>query len=210
MAAKFVSNRDETVPLFRSPVLEVLTHVHPITPVIVFLPAAAWFGWRSWEHAGARMPALFLGGVVFWTLLEYTLHRFVFHFEPRSKSGQYLHFLLHGIHHDYPRDHTRLVMPPVVSVPLAFAFYFLFRWAFPVGFEGLFAGLLTGYVAYDSIHYATHHWPMKHGIGKFLKEYHLRHHYVDDHRAYGVSTPIWDFVFRTVPPWVKAEEPARE
>ena len=210
MAPRFVSNRDETVPLFKSPFLETFTHVHPITPVVVFMPVATWFGWSSWVRNGVMMPALFVGGVILWTLLEYSLHRFAFHYQPRTAWGQYLHFLLHGIHHDYPRDHTRLVMPPVVSVPLAFAFFFLFRWVFPATYEGLVSGLLVGYVVYDMIHYATHHWPMKSRVGRFLKEYHLRHHYVDDQRAFGVSTPLWDFIFRTVPSWVKAREPARE
>jgi len=198
---KFVSNRDETIPLFRSAALERLSHVHPAMPAILFLPVAAWFAWVGLSRAGL-VPNIGLAalGLVLWTLTEYVMHRWVFHYHPTSAIGQRIHFLMHGVHHAYPRDSTRLVMPPVVSIPLAalfgIAFHLLLGAAAPVAF----AAFLVGYVAYDTIHYATHHWPMKGPVGKFLKEYHLRHHYTDEDRAYGVSTPIWDHVFGTVIP----------
>jgi sterol desaturase/sphingolipid hydroxylase (fatty acid hydroxylase superfamily) len=141
---------------------------------------------------------LFLGGIFFWTLTEYILHRFVFHFHPSSAWGQRLHFLAHGVHHDYPNDSTRLVMPPSVSIPLAVLFYGLFSLLIPGGFlPAYFAGFLFGYVCYDTIHYATHHAPMKGRLGHWLKQHHLRHHYVDDQNGFGVSTPFWDHVFGT-------------
>ncbi|HEX9166519.1 MAG TPA: sterol desaturase family protein [Gemmatimonadales bacterium] len=201
MPAKFVSNRDETVPLFKHAYLERLSHVHPATPAVLFLPVAAWFAWVGLRTA-SFFPAVGLVafGLILWTLTEYVMHRWVFHYHPRSVVGQRVHFLAHGIHHAYPRDSTRLVMPPAVSIPLAalfgLGFHFVFGGAAPL----VFAAFLVGYVAYDTIHYATHHWPMKGPVGKFLKEYHLRHHYIDEDRAYGVSTPLWDHVFGTVIP----------
>ena len=113
---------------------------------------------------------------------------------------------MHGVHHAYPRDGTRLVMPLIVSAPLAVIFYFLFKAVFGKYYLITFAGLVLGYVCYDSIHYATHHFPMKKGLGKWLKEYHLKHHYVDSTTAYGVSNPLWDYVFGTVPSKEKAVE----
>ena len=59
------------------------------------------------------------------------------------------------------------------------------------------AGFGFGYVCYDSIHYAIHHFAMKRGVWLWLKQYHLRHHYNDDHAGYGVSSPLWDYIFRT-------------
>jgi sterol desaturase/sphingolipid hydroxylase (fatty acid hydroxylase superfamily) len=141
----------------------------------------------------------FIAGIFLWTLTEYTLHRWAFHYEPSTSLGKRVHFWIHGIHHDYPRDGTRLVMPLLASVPLATIFYSLFAFLFGTIGEVLFAGLTFGYVLYDSIHYATHHFPMKSGIGKFMKEYHLRHHYNDEYTGYGVSSPLWDYIFRTVP-----------
>lgn len=201
MGAKFVSNRDETVPLFENTFLERFSHVHPATPAVVFLPVATWFGWLGVRDAGWGLAALLaLAGVGLWTLTEYTMHRWVFHYEPRSAWGQRIHFLTHGVHHAYPRDSTRLVMPPIVSLPLATLFGVAFHLAGGSWAPAAFAGFLVGYVAYDTIHYATHHWPMKGPVGRFLKEYHLRHHYVDEDRGFGVSTPVWDHVFGTVIP----------
>jgi len=123
--------------------------------------------------------------------------------EPKSEAGKKIHFLIHGVHHDYPRDSTRLVMPLVVSIPLAVTFYFIFLLVFGPYYLNAFGGLVLGYICYDSIHYATHHFPMKRGIAKFLKEYHLKHHYVSSDTAYGVSNPLWDYVFGTVPVYLK-------
>ena len=134
------------------------------------------------------------------------MHRFAFHSNPKSDIGKKIDFLMHGVHHAYPRDGTRLVMPLIVSAPLAVIFYFLFKAVFGKYYLITFAGLVLGYVCYDSIHYATHHFPMKKGLGKWLKEYHLKHHYVDSTTAYGVSNPLWDYVFGTVPSKEKAVE----
>ncbi|MEP6603026.1 MAG: sterol desaturase family protein [Spartobacteria bacterium] len=102
-----------------------------------------------------------------------------------------------GVHHDYPNDASRLVMPPSVSVPLAVGFFGFFVLIFAGAAPAVWAGLICGYLAYDMIHYATHHFSMKNPLGAWLKQYHPRHHYKDDHSGYGVSTPIWDYVFRT-------------
>lgn len=206
MPPKFVSNRDETVPLFENPWLERLTHIHPAMPAVVFLPAVAWFLARSLEDTSWLVAAgLAVLGLLLWSLTEYALHRWVFHYRPRSPLGKRLHFLVHGIHHDYPRDSTRLVMPPPVSVPLAALFWLAFRAAFGAQHEAIFAGFLLGYVIYDAIHYATHHWRMNGRVGRFLAEYHLRHHFRDDDRGYGVSSPLWDYVFGTVATRTRAE-----
>jgi sterol desaturase/sphingolipid hydroxylase (fatty acid hydroxylase superfamily) len=88
-------------------------------------------------------------------------------------------------------------MPPSISVPLAFVFYGMFLLIFGRFSSSVFAGLVFGYVCYDMLHYATHHFPMKRGVLLWLKQYHLRHHYKDDHVGYGISSPLWDYVFRT-------------
>ena len=135
-----------------------------------------------------------MGGLC-WTLLEYVVHRYVFHYEPKTRLGKQLHFVVHGVHHDYPNDGTRLVMPPSISIPLAIVFWSLFAVTLGRFAPAVSAGF--GYICYDSIHYAIHHFPMKRGIWLWLKQYHLRHHYVDDHAGYGVSSPLWDYVFGT-------------
>lgn len=205
--AKYVSNKNETIRLFKNPVLEYFSHIHPITPIIVFVPVLTILFYFGLQEIGIGYALVsFIFGILLWSLTEYIIHRWAFHYDPKSAIGKKVHFLVHGIHHDYPRDATRLVMPLLVSIPLAVFFYFLFQLIFGPYYLNIFSGFIFGYVAYDSIHYATHHMDFKGKTGKFLKAYHLRHHYSDDHTAYGVSNPLWDFVFGTVPPQVKEKK----
>jgi dihydroceramide fatty acyl 2-hydroxylase len=188
-------------PIFPSPALDRLTRAHPATPAIVFLPAVAVLGalgardlgvWVTWAAAG--------GGYVFWTLCEYWGHRTVFHFEPEQGIGARLHWMIHGVHHDHPNDPRRLVLPPAFAIPLALLFLGLFvlvlgrPLAWPVA-----AGFYLGYVLYDSLHFALHHTRPKSRIGRRLRELHMRHHFEDHERGFGVSAPWWDVVFRTRP-----------
>ena len=202
MTKLYVSNKDESARLFKSDLLEFFTHVHWTVPIIVYVPTAVYFIARAGNDGDISGSTIFLSvlaGMFVWTLAEYLLHRFVFHYQPSSDWGQKLHFLMHGIHHDYPQDATRLVMPPAVSVPLAALFYAFFTAVLPaILVFPFFAGFLIGYVCYDEIHYATHHAPMKGAVGLWLKHHHVRHHYLDPDRGYGVSSPLWDYVFGTM------------
>jgi len=188
-------------PMFRSSLLDRFTRVHPAVPVIIFLPIILILLVTGAERLG--MPAalgLALAGYAFWTLTEYWLHRIVFHFEPEDGIGARLHWMIHGVHHDHPNDPMRLVMPPSASIPLAIAFYALF-WlllgADPATAFG--GGFLAGYLAYDMVHFAVHHHKPKSRVGKKLRELHMRHHFQDDERGFGVSAPYWDKVFGTAP-----------
>ncbi|MDZ4711930.1 MAG: sterol desaturase family protein [bacterium] len=208
--SKFISNKNETIRLFKNPILEYFSHIHPVTPIIVFVPvllAMSYFGYSETGFIAGSVSFAF--GILLWSLTEYIIHRWAFHYDPKSGLGKKVHFLVHGIHHDYPRDATRLVMPLLVSIPLATFFYLLFQASFGIYHLNIFSGFILGYVSYDSIHYATHHLDMKGKIGKFLKTYHLRHHYSDDHTAYGVSNPMWDYVFGTVPQQVKEKKQSK-
>lgn len=208
--AKFVSNKNETIRLFKNPFLEYFSHIHPATPLIVFIPVMIVTSYFGITETGILPGAVsFLSGIFLWTLMEYVIHRWAFHYHPKTETGKRIHFLVHGIHHDYPRDATRLVMPLLISIPLATLFFFMFKASFGVYYLNIFSGFLLGYLAYDSIHYATHHFRMNGKIGKFLKEYHLRHHYSDDHTAYGVSNPLWDYIFRTVPKHVSEKKDSK-
>ena len=196
----YVSNKDESVRMFKSDFMEFCSHVHPITPAVLYVPLIVYMLYAALWRNGLSLLAtggLFLAGILIWTLLEYIIHRCIFHYEPRSGWGKKLHFIVHGVHHDYPNDATRLVMPPSVSIPLAVVFWVGFALIFGRFAPGISAGFAFGYVCYDSIHYATHHFPMQNRVGAWLKQYHLRHHYKDDEAGYGVSSPLWDYVFRT-------------
>ncbi|MFN2621715.1 MAG: sterol desaturase family protein [Chthoniobacterales bacterium] len=203
MTQRFVSNKNESVRMFESRFLEFFSHVHPATPLVIYGPVVLFMldlALRQRALAAGVVIAFFLLGILIWTLVEYTMHRWVFHYQPTSRWGKQLHFLLHGVHHDYPKDASRLVMPPLVSIPLAFLFCGLFFVVFGRVAPAAFAGFLCGYLFYDMVHYATHHFSMKRGVWLWLKKYHMRHHYDDDHVGYGVSSPLWDYVFGTRAP----------
>ena len=196
----YVSNKNETVRMFESDFMEFFSRVHPVTPLVLYLPVIGYMLYTSvWQRqlSIVAVTVLFLLGVLLWTLTEYLIHRYVFHYEPKTRWGKRLHYAIHGVHHDYPNDARRLVMPPVVSIPLAFLFYGLFLLILGSLTPPVFAGLVFGYVCYDMLHYATHHLAMKRGACLWLKQYHLRHHFKDDHVGYGISSPLWDYVFRT-------------
>jgi sterol desaturase/sphingolipid hydroxylase (fatty acid hydroxylase superfamily) len=196
----YVSNKNETVRMFESDFIEFFSRVHPATPLILYLPVVGYMLYVSlWQCQlpAIAVGALFLMGILLWTLLEYLIHRYIFHYKPKTRPGKRLHYIIHGVHHDYPNDARRLVMPPSISVPLAFFFYGLFLLIFGRLASSVFAGLVFGYVCYDMLHFATHHFPMKRGVWLWLKQSHLRHHYRDDHVGYGISSPLWDYIFRT-------------
>jgi sterol desaturase/sphingolipid hydroxylase (fatty acid hydroxylase superfamily) len=185
--------------MFDSEVLDKLSRVHPIVPPLIFGPAIV-FGvvYGLIQGAGWLTFAWLAGGYAFWTLAEYWIHRVVFHFEPERGIGARIHWIIHGVHHDHPNDPLRLVMPPSVSVPLAT----LFVWGFYAvlgspAFLPFGAGFLGGYLLYDMIHYHLHHHRPRTAVGRLLRELHMRHHFQDDERGYGISAPYWDLVFGT-------------
>lgn len=188
-------------PIFPSARLDRLTRAHPATPALLFLPAVAVLSIVALrEMSNVRAVALGAAGYVFWTLCEYWGHRGVFHFEPEHGFGARLHWMIHGVHHDHPNDPRRLVLPPAFSIPLAALFLGLFflvlgaplLWPFTAGF-------FVGYVMYDSVHFALHHARPRGRVGRRLRELHMRHHFEDHERGFGVSAPWWDIVFNTQP-----------
>jgi dihydroceramide fatty acyl 2-hydroxylase len=205
-----IDHSDEPVRLFQSNFLEFFTHISPLVVLIIWLPVALFFLARailglpagtSWP----QIPIAMLIGLFVWTLTEYVVHRFVFHYHAKTPELQRITFLFHGIHHYQPQCKTRLVMPPVVSIPMALLFYGIFYVVLglflgaPSWIPGIFAGFILGYLVYDMIHYATHHSPMRSGYLRLLKRHHMQHHFKTPDKRFGVSSPVWDKVFGTMP-----------
>jgi sterol desaturase/sphingolipid hydroxylase (fatty acid hydroxylase superfamily) len=196
----------EPIRLFQSGFLEFFTHISPVTIVVIWLPVVIYLLASAVVSAGGfptYIPLGFLAGLFVWTFAEYTLHRFLFHYQPSSPRMERVFFMFHGIHHAQPQVKTRLVMPLPVSVPGFFIFYGLFylvlavllgapHWVAP-----LTSGFMIGYLAYDLTHYATHHFPMRSRLAKYLKRHHMQHHYKSPDARFGVSSPFWDWVFGT-------------
>jgi sterol desaturase/sphingolipid hydroxylase (fatty acid hydroxylase superfamily) len=185
--------------MFESDLLDRLSRVHPLVPPVIYLPViGVLFALGAGRLDTAQTVGLVLAGWLFWTLSEYWIHRLVFHFEPESGPGARVHWIIHGVHHDHPNDPLRLVMPPSVSVPLAAAFYILFVLTLGEAGGSVFAaGFLLGYLAYDMTHYHLHHHTPTSRFGKVMRELHMRHHFQDDTRGFGISAPFWDYVFGT-------------
>lgn len=193
--------------MFKSGFMEFFSKVHPAVPALMFVPILAYFSWLALRTESAAMFLAELAmGIFFWSLTEYTLHRFYFHMAPTNAVKRFLYFYSHGIHHAYPDDYYRLVMVPIVSLPLAITFYWIFRAALPFHMvAGTFAGMVLGYLNYDYVHFATHHVkPPRHAllapvahIMKVQRRRHMKHHFEEHDTGYGVSTVFWDLIFRT-------------
>ncbi|KAF7972148.1 hypothetical protein HWV62_11125 [Athelia sp. TMB] len=142
----------------------------------------------------------FATGNLIWTILEYTLHRFLFHIDeylPDNSACMTLHFLLHGIHHYMPMDKLRLVMPPTLFAVLQAPFTKLAHTIFPTAVaNGIISGAFAFYILYDCMHYALHHTKLP-AYMREMKKYHLAHHYKNFELGFGVTSKIWDVVFGT-------------
>ncbi|KAI7826672.1 hypothetical protein BX661DRAFT_183241 [Kickxella alabastrina] len=155
---------------------------------------------RQYESAQVLCVGVVFG-VLSWTLLEYSIHRFVFHYDeniPEGTVSQVAHFLLHGVHHYLPMDPLRLVMPPALSTFLGLHILAVLTCIFTPGMlHAVAGGLILGYVLYDECHYWLHHGASSNKYLTQLKSYHLRHHYRDFKHGFGITSDFWDKVFGT-------------
>ena len=207
MAHERTARLSASPPLFRNRLLDFFSRIHPSVPALIYVPVIVSLVVLCAREVQAGVEivlyvaaGLALAGLLLWTFAEYWLHRKVFHWDPDHPVGHRLHFIIHGVHHDHPNDKMRLVMPPGASLPLAALFFGAFWLIFgtPTAYP-LFAGFLIGYLIYDYMHYYLHHFVPKSKLGKRLREQHMRHHFQDHRYGFGVSSPIWDAVFRTLP-----------
>lgn len=200
MAKNFISNSETSTRMFKYGWMEALSKVHFSVPLIIYIPVIGFLCFKAISNgiAALAFSGYFIAGFLVWTITEYLLHRYIFHYVPTSKIGLRLHFIFHGVHHDYPKDKLRLVMPPSASIPLALLFYFLFSLVLHgAALYSFFAAFLLGYLTYDMMHYAMHHYTFKSGLMKRIKKHHMLHHYQDASKGYGVSSALWDKVFHS-------------
>jgi sterol desaturase/sphingolipid hydroxylase (fatty acid hydroxylase superfamily) len=195
--------RPRSIQVFQSTFVDrFFARALPISPIFWVGPVVGIMVWQVAKTGrGAIAVVLFLAGWLLWTFLEYLLHRFIFHMGASTPEERLRAFLLHGYHHEYPDDPMRLVAPPMMSWPIGTAvgilLYLIIR---PPNWLPVFAGMAVGYLAYDWIHYYTHHFHPRRGVGKWLRSYHMLHHFQDRESRFGVSSPLWDLVFGTYRP----------
>ncbi len=197
--------------LLADPRLDELSRARWWVPPLLYGPcilALLALSVRSLDAATILMGAALGYGV--WTLTEYLGHRFVFHADLPGELGARLHVLIHGAHHEHPEDPLRLVMPALLSAPLLLA-ALAATWlliGFPAGFPPM-TGFLIGSLGYDMTHYWVHQGAPRTRIGRSLRRNHMRHHFQDPNRGFGVSGPWWDHVFGTAHPSARRRAAAK-
>jgi dihydroceramide fatty acyl 2-hydroxylase len=184
--------------LFKNPVLDKLSRVHWTFPLVYLVPIVLLLWESAREFSPAALVACGLLGYAIWTLSEYLVHRYMFHWEFPGAIGANIHFLTHGIHHAHPSDPLRLVMPPLMSAPIVALAWAVISLVFgaPLKFP-VMAGFLMGYVIYDELHYHLHNRQPRTRIGAWLRWAHMVHHFRNPERGFGISAPYWDYVFGT-------------
>ena len=191
-----------TAKMFTNPFLERLSRTHVSIPIAMFLAFglfSTYWGISTTSITFLSALALMLGGYLTFTLVEYFMHKYLYHMVPDTKFKDKLQYNVHGVHHDYPKDKDRLAMPPFISGLYAVILYFVFE--FIMGDSALYflPGFLAGYASYLGVHYIVHTFQPPKNFLKILWVNHAIHHYKDPDVAFGVSTPIWDYVFGTAP-----------
>ena len=188
--------------LFNNPLLERLTRTHIAIPITLFLVYAA--GLLYWSVTTTDIPvattvALFFTGLLVFSLVEYLTHRYVFHMETNTERKKKMQYTMHGVHHDYPKDKDRLAMPPLASLTIATLLLIIFELFMHDYVFSFLPGFLTGYASYLFVHYIVHAFQPPKNVFKVLWVNHGIHHYKHQDKAFGVSSPLWDIVFRTMP-----------
>ncbi|WP_143962452.1 sterol desaturase family protein [Litoribacter populi] len=188
--------------MFDNPVLEKMSRTHISIPIAMFLgigTLSLYFAITITEIPYSVGLGVSLIGLLAFTLVEYVMHRYFFHMEPDSKLKDKLQYSVHGVHHDYPKDKDRLAMPPFISAFYAFVFYVVFTLLMNDYALYFLPGFLVGYSLYLGVHYTVHAYQPPKNFLKILWVNHAIHHYKDPDVAFGVSSPLWDYILGTMP-----------
>ena len=190
-----------TKKLFKSPVLEKLSRTHISVPLTIFVVYATSLLYWSVTHTSLLISTtvgLFFLGFISWTFVEYMMHRYVYHIRTHTDFRKRFQYKAHGFHHEYPKDKGRLAMPPLLSITIATILLLLFRVIMGDFTFAFLPGFLVGYAFYLSVHYMVHIYQPPRNVLRFLWVNHSVHHYKDGDQVFGVSSPLWDYVFGTM------------
>ncbi|MBS1506179.1 MAG: sterol desaturase family protein [Bacteroidetes bacterium] len=190
-----------TKKLFENPVLEKLSRTHISVPLVIFFSYAAGLLYWSITHTSLSVAItvlMFFIGLLAFTLVEYLIHRYVFHMDASTEQRAKMQYTMHGVHHEFPKDKDRLAMPPLLSVTLATLLLIVFRLVLGDFVFSFLPGFLVGYAAYLSVHYMVHAFQPPKNFFKVLWINHSVHHYKNGEVVFGVSSPLWDYVFGTM------------
>jgi len=190
-----------TKKLFANPLLEKLSRTHIAVPLSIFFIYASAVLYWSITHTTLSALAtvlMFAIGVISFTWVEYMVHRYIFHMGTFTRFREKFQYTIHGVHHEFPKDKDRLAMPPLLSITLATVLLLIFRLVMGDFAFSFFPGFLVGYAYYLSVHYMVHVYQPPRNFFKALWINHSVHHYKDGEYVFGVSSPLWDYVYRTM------------
>ncbi|WP_128548771.1 sterol desaturase family protein [Larkinella soli] len=189
-----------TRPLFDNPILEKLSRTHISVPITIYLVTSAVLGWYAFTYtqmSAGWIGFLFFAGIFVFSLVEYATHRGVFHMDTDTPVKAKIQYTFHGIHHEFPKDKTRLAMPPAAAIFVGAALFGVTFLLLGEASYAFFPGFLVGYSGYLFVHFIVHAYPPPKNLFKKLWVNHAVHHYKSHDKNYGVSSPLWDYVFGT-------------
>lgn len=189
--------------LFKNPILEKLSRTHISVPLIIFFIYSSGLLYWNVTHTSLSLGIsifMFMAGLIAFTWVEYLVHRYLFHMRTYTRLRASLQYTMHGVHHEFPKDKGRLAMPPLLSITISTALLFLFRLVMGDLVFSFLPGFLVGYALYLAIHYMVHAFQPPQNSFKYLWINHSVHHYKDGDGVYGVSSPLWDYIYGTMNP----------
>lgn len=201
MEAEVLPKNKGTKQLFKNPILEKLSRTHISVPLAIFFIYSSILLYWSVTHTSLNAittVGLFGLGVIAFTWVEYITHRHLFHMQTYTRLRAKLQYTLHGVHHEFPKDKDRLAMPPLLSITIATVLLLLLRLVIGDFVFAFLPGFLVGYAAYLSVHYMVHAYQPPKNFLKVLWINHSIHHYKDGEIVFGVSSPLWDYIYGTM------------
>lgn len=190
-----------TKQLFKNPILERLTRTHIGIPLAIFFVYSSGLLYWNVTHTSLSLGLsilLFVVGLLAFSWVEYMVHRYIFHMPTYTQFREKMQYTMHGVHHEFPKDKDRLAMPPILSITISTALLFLFRMVLGDLVFAFLPGFLVGYALYLAIHYMVHAYQPPNNFLKHLWINHSVHHYREDAGVYGVSSPLWDYIYGTM------------
>lgn len=190
-----------TKQLFNNPILEKLSRTHIAVPLIIFFSYAT--GLLYWNVTHTSLSSLvtiglFFVGFITFTWVEYNVHRYVFHMKTYTALRAKMQYTMHGVHHEFPKDKDRLAMPPLVSITIGTVLLLVFKVIMGDFVFAFLPGFMVGYASYLAVHYMVHAYPPPKNFLKALWVNHSIHHYKDGEVVFGVSSPLWDYLYGTL------------
>lgn len=189
------------VRLFRSDFLESLTHSNSVIILTIWYPVAFAFlfnGFRSAQSMGTFAVGILIG-LFSWSIIEYFAHRVLYHFPVKSPLLRQYMYMYHGVHHREPFASSRVTMPVLPAALFFVVAYLGLNFVIPERyFSSIFGAYILGYALYESLHFAIHRLDLDLPFIRYMRRHHMAHHLGGPQQKFGLTTPIWDYVFGTL------------